>query len=127
MLTAAISWITASAIHATRIQATIAPQSQDITFWGVIFGSHALPPSYGLVLFALAALATIMVLPVLAFAVLVVVCLCVVTTLAMVWLAIIAVWCVLAMCGACSEEEKVKVEVEVYPYRPWCGLNDNYN
>jgi len=81
-----------------------------------MFGSHAFPPSYGLVFFALAALATTMVLPVLTFAVLAVVCLCVVTTLVMVWLVIMAVWCALAMCGACSKEEKVKVEVYQYPH-----------
>lgn len=109
MVLAAALWTSASVMYAVDIRSAVGNTLAGHTsFWGT---NDLFPPSIGLSIFASAAFAKLIVLPVLAFACLIIFLLFLASAVVMAVLAWMALACVLAMCGACSDNTETKEEV----------------
>lgn len=102
---AAALWITANVMYASDIQSALGGQvAESTSFWGE---TDLFPLSLGLFLFAVAALAKVIVLPIMALICLFLLLLLVVAAIIFAWLMFLAMACLLAMFGACDDRRVV--------------------
>ena len=112
MVTAAALWITASVMYASDIQSALGGQVVENTSSGG--ATDLFPLSIGLFLFAGAALAKLIVLPIVALICLILLLLLFVAAIILAWLMFLAMACLFAMFGACDDGRTTTQTVYYY-------------
>ena len=112
MVIAAALWITANVMYASDIQSALGGQvAENTSFWGA---TDLFPLSLGLFLFAAAALAKVIVLPIMALICLILLLLFFVAAIILAWLMFLAMVCLLSMFSACDNGNTTTQTVYYY-------------